>query len=675
MAISKMKKFDLAVASALSDELIRELMWEGQVEIEDISEDFDSDPDFSRRDLTTQTDIARERCTEIDKALSVLKSYDVRKTGLFSKKADFKKNDCDAHGCAVVDSAVESADRVLSLKAEADSLKGAIQDIGNSESALEPWRTYPEPLCGRVTENLSVIFASVSSSVDDDMIDAALCSTPEGTMENKGVFFEVIDEAKGKYGRRYIAVFFLKELKAQVTAALLGAGFTEIDFSPFEGSDFKTAVQLLSELHKRKDALESELEKKESGLRALCENIDDMQLAVDILLTEERRLSAGAQSVAGGHVSIISGWVPEKCADDFSRIVEGFGCAYELSDPDSEDDVPILLDNNRFSKPFESVIEMYSMPSYSGFDPTTIMSVFYFVIFGFMLADVVYGLIVFIACMIALRKLSVRGTGRKLIAMFGICGVSCMAAGVLLSGYLGNLPSQIVSAATGRDFTMPGLDVLSTNGIIIFIIIALAIGLVQIITGMGINIYMLCRRGEYFSAVFDVGSWYVIFAGIALLALSAGTISVVVLSVGLLMKVCTGGRKKKGIFGKIFGGILGLYDIVGYASDAVSYVRIMALGLSSTVIALVVNIMATLLITPGFSVKSLIGWLVMPVILLFGHLLNLALNLLGCFVHDGRLQYIEFFGKFYEDGGRQFELLAPVTKYTVAVTGEGRART
>lgn len=671
MAISKMKKLELVSPAECADELVRELMWAGCVEIHDISGDFESDPDFSACDAGKEADKVKEEYESIERALAVLKRYDRRKTGLFSARAHLKKEDCTP-GSALVAEALGYARRILELKTESDSLKAAGAAASDTLSLLAPWESYPEPLCEKVTENLRVMLGSVSAAVCDERIYAALVLTPDGREENKGVFFEAVKEASDKQGRRYIAVFFLKQLKAQVTAALLGEGFIEADFSRIPGATHSTAADLISKTKEQKKKIEDQEAAKEAELKELCGQTEKLKLAYDILLTEGQELDARAKSVSGGHVRIMSGWVPESSAGRLADILGQFGCAYEMNDPEEEDDVPVLLYNNRFSQPFESVIEMYSLPSYRGFDPTAIMSVFYFVIFGFMLADVFYGLIVFLSCMFALKKFELRGTAKKLVSMFGICGVSCTAAGVILSGYFGNLPSQIVSVATGGDFSMPGIDVLSTNGIIIFIVIALGLGALEILTGLAINIYMLCKRGEYFSAVFDVGSWYVIFAGIALFATVGGYVSIAVLALGLLMKVCTAGRNKKGIFGKVFGGLLGLYDIIGYASDAVSYVRIMALGLSSTVIALVVNIMATLLITPGFSAKSLVGWLLMPLILIFGHLLNLALNLLGCFVHDGRLQYIEFFGKFYEDGGRPFEALAPVTKYTVALP-EGKA--
>jgi len=304
------------------------------------------------------------------------------------------------------------------------------------------------------------------------------------------------------------------------------------------------------------------------------------------------------------------------------------------------------------------------LPQYGSYDPTPIMSVFYFVIFGLMLGDVIYGLLLTAGCLFAVKKLDLGKGANQLISLFGICGVSCTLSGILFGGYLGSLPGQIAESGFGVSFAMPGLDLLDSSGIFIFIGISLVVGVLQIFTAMGIKMYMLWKSGDKVAAIFDIGLWYVIFIGIALFALINSPIGTVVLVGSLVLKVATAGRAKRGIFGKVTGGLLGLYDIVGYASDLASYLRIMALGLSSTVIAYVVNIIATLMISPELSVMTVIGWIFLPIILLGGHLLNIALNLLGCFVHDGRLQYIEFFGRFYEDGGRPFKPLKPVSSYT-----------
>ena len=190
-----------------------------------------------------------------------------------------------------------------------------------------------------------------------------------------------------------------------------------------------------------------------------------------------------------------------------------------------------------------------------------------------------------------------------------------------------------------------------------FLILSLAVGAVHLLVGMGIKAYVLIRTGHPWAAVFDVGSWYILFAGIGLYFVSS-TVGMAVAGLGALMLIASQGREKKGFFGKLFGGVLSLYDIVNYVADLLSYSRIMALGMSSAVIASVINIISTL---KGPTVG---GYIMMIVVVIFGNVVNLAINLLGSFVHASRLQYIEFFGKFYESGGRAFDPVVPASRYT-----------
>jgi V/A-type H+-transporting ATPase subunit I len=197
-----------------------------------------------------------------------------------------------------------------------------------------------------------------------------------------------------------------------------------------------------------------------------------------------------------------------------------------------------------------------------------------------------------------------------------------------------------------------------------FLIIAVAIGVLHIFTAMGIRIYILCKEGKVFDAIVDVGSWYLIFIGIGLIALGFTIPAAIVAGLGVLMIVLFHARDTKNPILRFLKGLLGLYDIVNYAADLMSYSRIMALGLASAVIAMVVNVLAEM-VSGGW-----IGLIFVPLILIVGHGINIGLNLLGTYVHTSRLQYIEFFGKFYVDGGRQFKPLALHPAYTALALGE-----
>ena len=298
------------------------------------------------------------------------------------------------------------------------------------------------------------------------------------------------------------------------------------------------------------------------------------------------------------------------------------------------------------------------------------MSLFYFLIFGMMLADVVYGLLLVVFGLLIYKVLDVGEGVKSLSLMFAYCGISCMLFGFLFGGYFGDLPVKILQSMLG-DSSVTSLavwfDPVTGSGPIYFIAVSLGAGVLHLLCGMGVKAVLLIKEGKVFDAIFDIGSWYVLFAGIGLL-FAVPTAGGIVAAVGVLMLVLTQGRGEKNPVMKLLKGVLSLYDIVNYVADLLSYTRIMALGLASAIVASVVNTLATL------NGNSVLGWILMTVIVLFGHTINIAINLLGSFVHTSRLQYIEFFGKFYEYGGREIKPVVPETQYTKIVgTAEDEA--
>jgi V/A-type H+-transporting ATPase subunit I len=332
-------------------------------------------------------------------------------------------------------------------------------------------------------------------------------------------------------------------------------------------------------------------------------------------------------------------------------------CCYELSEPGQDDTVPVLLQNRQPASAFEMVIGLYSLPVYGSYDPTVIMSFFYFIIFGLMLGDVVYGLLLTAGGFIALKYLDLDAGVKKIIRLFAICGISCIISGILFGSYLGDLPVVFMDKMMGIKIKSPALLFDPLADPIMFLVVTLATGVVHLVAGMGVKFCILWSAGKRFDAIFDVGSWFVLFAGIGVYAINSGVGKYIALT-GAAMLILTQGRAEKNIFMKLIKGVGSIYSIVSYAADLLSYSRIMALGMASAVIASVVNILATL-VGP-----SIIGFAVMAVIVLLGHAVNLGINILGTFVHTSRLQYIEFFGKFYEDGGKEFRPIRPEMKYT-----------
>jgi len=333
------------------------------------------------------------------------------------------------------------------------------------------------------------------------------------------------------------------------------------------------------------------------------------------------------------------------------NVLSNFDCAWETAEPTEEEipDVPVKLRNNAFSSPYSMLTEMYSMPAYNGIDPNPFLMLFFSMFFGIIIADLGYGMLIFLGGLLYKIKAKPKGVQARAPGLLMICGVSCALFGVLSGSFFGDAIAKI-AGMYGQTVSIPAL-IDPLNNPLQVLIGALILGFIQLIIGTAINGYMLIRDGQWLDAVLDVGSLWLFFAGIALGAMG---VTWYVACAGAAVIVLTQGRSSPSIGGKIGNGIFSLYSIAsGWFGDVLSYCRLMALMLAGAVIGSVFN-------TLGTMTGNLIGF---ALLFLIGHALNLALSLIGAFVHSLRLQYLEFFGKFYREGGKPYEPLAIKTNY------------
>jgi V/A-type H+-transporting ATPase subunit I len=318
----------------------------------------------------------------------------------------------------------------------------------------------------------------------------------------------------------------------------------------------------------------------------------------------------------------------------------------DFEDPAEDDDIPVALSNPRLVQPFEIVTELYSLPDPREIDPNVYMAPFYFVFFGMMVSDAAYGLVLSLLSALALWKLKLAGMGKKLVELLFLCGISTFIWGIIFGSWFGDLIKVKPLWLNPLDNPMAVLY------------LSFAMGLVQIYTGIVLSAYKNIRKGKVADALMDQGLWLVFLTGLIMLAFP-GTVGVAkyVALVGAMGLVLTQGRTQRSIIKKFTSGLLSLYNVTSYLSDVLSYSRLLALGLATGVIATVINTMAKML---GVNI---IGYIAMVIIMAGGHLFNIAVNALGAYVHSSRLQYIEFFGKFYEGGGRAFDPLRMKTEY------------
>ncbi len=596
---------------------------------------------------------AEQACAGTAQAISVLSRFDSRKKKIFEPLLPMQAEAFARDGA--MDSAGKAVDHVLELSSELSGIRTDRARIGTQLQALSPWKNYDYSL--EVTQTPST--------------ELWLGTLPTGTnvgalvqeLEPLAAFPEVVSEEKTAM---MLSVVLHKASAEQVNRVLAGVGFARVTFPELTG----TAAECCDALEKQLAALDAREAEVRQELTQLTPCLDDIKRLSDVQNTQLTVVKSEGELAATASTVMLTGWTPAREQPRVEKLLAAQDCAYEISDPEAGDDVPVLLRNNRFAENFEWVLGMYSYPQYGKFDPTFIMSIFYFIIFGLMFADVGYGLLLVLACFGAVKIFPVRPGMKRFLLMFGYCGISCMVCGVLFGSYFGNFPLSFMQNMLGiPPEELPNLALIPSaeaNVAVLFdplqnpmgfLLVSLGIGAVHLIAGMAVKLVLMCREGKVFDGVCDIVPYWILFAGLGLLALSPAVGKYVALA-GVLAIVLTQGRKNRNIFMRFVGGLLGLYNLIGYASDLLSYSRILALGLAAGVIAQVVNILATI------QGPSVVGLIVMVAVFCFGHVLNLAINVLGTFVHTSRLQYIEFFGKFYEDGGTPFRPLEPAGQYT-----------
>ena len=638
MSVSKMKKLTLVTIKHDSERIMQKLMWLGCIEVEKSKSEKDDRNalyDSDRQNAVADIKLLEDSC-------SVLIKFGNVKGGLFTpaptvSKSDFKSGKVGDKDYSEI---IEKAMEILNSKKELDSLENELNSVKNKILSFTPWLDYDMKLSETSTVRTSIMLGTLPKTTGEEKISE---------IADKEDFEASIEVVSAETTLSYVSVVYMKDREETVIKNLTKLGFNRMTFPDMTDTP-------LFESEKLKNRESEIIEKLEFIKNKIAENslyFDDFQIALDIANTEMRLAETKQKLLSTERTVVLSGWIPAEHTSALERTLKNEPIYYALDDPEEGDDVPVHLVNGKPAGYFESVVEMYSPPAYGSFDPTRIMMVFFFIIFGLMLADVVYGVIICLGCLLLVKKATVSAGVKNMCMLFTVCGISCIIFGVIFGSYLGDLPSQFMLNFFNVNIKpWTALDIMSSEGAIVFLILSLVFGAVHMLTGMGIRLYVLWKSGDKFAAIFDEGSWFVLFLGIGLYFINS-VIGIIMAGIGVAMLILTQGRREKNILLKFIKGIGSLYNIVSYVSDLLSYSRIMALGLSSAVVASVFNILATM---GGPTVPGII---IFVLIIPLGHLLNLAINLLGTFVHTSRLQYVEFFGKFFEDGGRPFRPIKP----------------
>ncbi len=639
MAILKMKKLRICGVSEEQTQLIRQLQLLGSVEIGApcALTDTQGVQVFCAGDGKSADALLRTSA-RLTSALETLKHYETKKGGLFAARPE--KTIGELFSDEAYAAALDTAQAVLDAQDARSRLAAEKSRLTAVRESFVPWQQLPLPLETLGTQHTRILLGTVPAQTDLEALRAKVFEAADEVQ---------LEQISADQQSLYLLVFVHKCAAEAVGAALREAGFALTTFDGVQG----TAAENIRRTDEAIAACEQQDAEKLAELTALAEQKSALQLAFDRCTQEISKAQAADRLVHSEKTFCLGGWVPCEDVGKLEALLSGFCCAWELTDPAPEEypDVPVKLKNNKLTWPLNMVTEMYSLPAYDGVDPNPLMAPFFILFYGIMMADMGYGLLMILASIIITKKSRPKGTSGQMFGLMFSCGISTFLMGALTGGFFGDFLPQLVGIID-PDTTFKALPSLFTplDDTITILIGAMALGFVQIVTGMAISFVEKIKKGQIMDAIWEELTWWVVFAGIACMALGVTNI---VLYVGLAMVVVGSGWSAKG-FGKVTAIFGSVYNhVTGYFGDILSYSRLMTLMLAGSVIASVFNTLGAI---PGNVVFFLI-------VSALGNGLNFALNLLSCYVHDLRLQCLEYFGKFYQDGGKPFEPLAINTKY------------
>ncbi len=433
-----------------------------------------------------------------------------------------------------------------------------------------------------------------------------------------------------------------------------------------------TPREAIAEIEKELSELEEEERENINKLKAYLMYLDELKLVYDYLSIILIKQKADSNFLATSKVFMFEGWLKKSDEERIKKLLDGYRgmVAYSFEKPSPEDNVPVVIENHPIVRPFEVLTALYGLPIYGkDIDPTPFFAPFFFVFFGLCLTDAGYGLVIAILFSLILARYRDRiSTGaRKFFLLLLLGGISTIIFGGIEAAWFGDLFYKISWLnALGKLLSKAKLLDPMENPMLV-LGISLALGIVHIFVGLILKAYVNIKQGNLKDAIFDQFGWLWFLSSLLLLGAfkvgkvpqSLGTLVYAMVGGSALLLIATQGREEKNIIKRVLKGIFSLYDVMGYLSDVLSYSRLLALGLGTAVIAMIVNMLAMMVINVPF-----VGIVIAIVILIIGHILSILVNSLGAFVHSTRLQYVEFFSKFYTGGGKAFEPFAINTKFT-----------
>ncbi|UCD72161.1 MAG: V-type ATP synthase subunit I [Syntrophobacterales bacterium] len=664
MAISPMKKVTILAHQEIQEDLIRRLQEMEMLQISSFKLDPEAVEDSTLSKNGEVTDERLEaRHSDIQSAINYLSKFKENR-GLISGILPSKIILSPEQYQQIVDNFEEAPviQQIRGLEREKSDVLSEISRVESLMDQLRPWINLDAPLEDlSPTDHTTILLGLLPSKILPELRKKALSLTEA---------FEVETVHEGKEGT-YLVVTFHSAFQEPLLDLLKNLGFEEIKFHDLKGTPRELYQWYLSRIRELRQMIQTIDEK--SG--ELIHHRQNLQILYDHLTDQLQQKRAESFFGQTAETFIIEGWIPStKLAKFRDRLNEEFKelALFEVEPKDGETP-PIYLENPKSIRPFEVITELYGMPNSREFDPSPFLAPFFFIFFGLCLTDAAYGIILTIAFLFFLRKYRVTLGRIKLMWVLLFGGISAIFMGAITGGWFGDLvdylPSSLYFLKEGRDALMLFNPM---DQVMIFIFIALILGFIQVCFGLVIRIVRNIRDRDWVEALCSPLAWLILINSIVLILLGHRDILPPFLkTIGMAMVGLSGltillftDRTTPNRIIRVAWGIYELYGITSYLGDVLSYLRLFALGLATAIIAMVVNLLGNMVLGLPY-----VGWAIFIPIFIIGHLFNIAINGLGAFVHTLRLQYVEFFPKFFQGGGRPFRPFKKNPKYSIVADG------
>ena len=661
-----MKKVQVCATRKNRKPILEFLQRKNIVELIDIKT---PDSVFSKMDTEKGRATFRRNVEEVQNARMELdKLVPVKGEGLAFLKGREAISTQDYHDFYDVQEAVlRDAGRINRLAREIVEAKAEIVRAEAALDVLAPWLDLPVAQTFKGTRRTRAFVGSLAGELSLQKIYEKIVQVAP---DLDPLHIEIVWQSKQI---TCILAVALKKDAARAEEALRAIGFAYP-----AGASANLPEEERQRLLSRKEAAQHSIKAATAEIKSLAHRREEFKMLEDHLAIREEKYAVIERLAQSKHVFVLEGYVPAQRVQALSKgLQEEFPCYVAVSEADEPgEEVPVLLENSWLTEPVESVLEGYSLPGKGELDPTGVMSIFYYVMFGLMFSDAGYGAIMFATCLFCLLRFkNMEPNWNKNLRLFMWCGLSTMFWGVVFSSYFGDVVDVFSLNFFGVQKTIPPLWFLPMEKPMLLLVFSLGVGMVHLTTGYIMKGLTCFKQKDYigilYDAVFPIVAWYPLvlvligsdmfegLAGFKVLVVPIVTqIALGLCVVSIIGIVLTGGRESANWFKRILKGVYALYSVLsGWLGDVLSYSRLLALGLATGVIASVMNQLGAM--TGG----GVAGVIVFIIVFALGQSLNFGINVLGAYVHSNRLEYVEFFGKFYNGGGRKFSPFGINTKH------------